>query len=134
MFDQFELRHTPALFVATAMTFGGLWTFFDPRGAMLEFGLPERVASAPTAATVMHLTNARTTSLGLCMYALYFRGRFAACDTVLAVLGAYAGLVDSWVVWREGNPRKALFRLVSSGLLSAAGVAGWTAGSSGAAY
>ncbi|KAK6851403.1 hypothetical protein PG995_012525 [Apiospora arundinis] len=128
MFEQFELRHVPALLAATAMTFGGLWTFFDPRGAMLEFGLPDRVASTPAAASVMHLTNARTTSLGLSMYALYFSGNFAGCDIVLSVLGAYAGLVDSWVVWREGNPRKAAFRLVSSGLLSAAGLAGWTAG------
>ncbi|KAK8127204.1 efflux pump antibiotic resistance protein [Apiospora sp. TS-2023a] len=106
MFKHFEPRHIPALFTATVMTFGGLWTFFDPHGSMLEFGLPERIARTPQAAAL------------------------PACDTILAILGAYAGLVDSWVVWREGNPRKAAFRLVSSGLLSAAGFAGLTSGGS----
>lgn len=95
---------------------------------MLEFGLPDRIASTPAAAAVMLINNARTTSFGICMYTLYFRRELVACDTILAVLGAYAGLVDSYVVWKEGNPRKAAFRLVSSGLLSAVGFAGWTAG------
>ncbi|KAK7753791.1 hypothetical protein SLS62_004156 [Diatrype stigma] len=103
------------------MTFGGMWSFLDARGAMLEFGLPERIAGTPAAAAVMHINNARTTVFGLCMYTFYFRRNLAACDTILAILGAYAGLVDSYVVWREGNPRKAAFRLVSSGLLSAVG-------------
>ncbi|KAI0112997.1 hypothetical protein F4814DRAFT_331420 [Daldinia grandis] len=128
MFEDFELRHIPALFTATVMTFGGMWSFFDGRAAMLEFGLPDRIASTPAANAVMHINNARTTSFGICMYTLYFRHELVACDTILAVLGAYAGLVDSYVVWKEGNPRKAAFRLVSSGLLSAVGFAGWTAG------
>lgn len=97
---------------------------------MLEFGLPERIASTPQAAAVMQINNARTTTVGMCMYALYFTRQVTACDTVLAILGAYAGLVDSWVVWRESNPHKAAFRLVSSGLLSAAGFAGLTSGRS----
>ncbi|KAI0835996.1 hypothetical protein F5Y06DRAFT_274969 [Hypoxylon sp. FL0890] len=128
MFEHFEMRHIPALFSATVMTFGGMWSYFDPRAAMLEFGLPDRIASTPAAAAVMHINNARTTVLGMCMYTLYFRHEFTACDTILAVLGAYAGVVDSYVVWKEGNPRKAAFRLVSSWMLSAAGFAGWTAG------
>ncbi|RYP18974.1 hypothetical protein DL765_003652 [Monosporascus sp. GIB2] len=99
MFEHFELRHIPALFTATVMTFGGMWSYFDARGAMLEFGLPDRIANTPAAAAVMHINNARTTVLGMCMYTLYFRRELVAC-----------------------------FRLVSSGLLSAVGFAGWTAG------
>ncbi|KAK8015237.1 hypothetical protein PG990_008533 [Apiospora arundinis] len=128
MFDDFELRHIPALFTATVMTFGGMWSYLDPRAAMLEFGFPDRIASAPAAAAIMHINNARTTVLGMCMYTLYFSRQRVACDTILAILGAYAGLVDSYVVWKEGNPRKAAFRLASSWLLSAVGFAGWTAG------
>ncbi|KAI1499303.1 hypothetical protein F5X99DRAFT_430799 [Biscogniauxia marginata] len=109
------------------MTFGGMWTYFDPRAAMLKFGLPDRIAST-SATAVMHINNGRTAVLGMCMYTFYFRRELAACDTILAILGAYAGLVDSYVVWKEGNPRMAAFRLVSSGLLSAVGFAGWTAG------
>ncbi|KAK6821997.1 hypothetical protein PG987_014822 [Apiospora arundinis] len=128
MFDDFELRHIPALFTATVMTFGGMWSYLDPRAAMMEFGFPDRIASAPAAAAIMHINNARTTVLGMCMYTLYFSRQRVACDTILAILGAYAGLVDSYVVWKEGNPRKAAFRLASSWLLSAVGFAGWTAG------
>lgn len=128
MFKHFELRHVPTLFAATMMTFGGMWSFFDPRAAMLAFGLPDRVAATLGAATVMHINNARTTVLGMCLYTLYFRRQLAACDVILAILGAYAGVVDSYVVWKEGNPRKAVFRLANSWLLSAAGFAGWTAG------
>ena len=127
MTEQFNLRHLPALLAATTMTFGGMWSYFDPRAAMLEFGLPDRIASTPAAAAVMHINNARTTVLGMCLYALYATRQRAACDTILAILGAYAGLVDSYVVWKEGNPSKAAFRLVSSWLISAAGFAGWTA-------
>ncbi|KAK8039524.1 hypothetical protein PG993_007935 [Apiospora rasikravindrae] len=126
MSEQFSPRHIPALIAASTMTFGGLWSYFDPRAAMLEFGLPDRIASTPGAAAVMHINNARTTVLGMCLFALYFTRQRAACDTVLAILGAYAGLVDSYVVWKEGNPRKAAFRLASSWLLAAAGFAGWT--------
>ncbi|KAK8133605.1 hypothetical protein PG984_005617 [Apiospora sp. TS-2023a] len=126
MSDNFNLRHIPALFTATVMTFGGMWSYFDARRAMLEFGFPERIANTPAAAAIMHVNNARTTVLGMCIYALYFTGQRAACDTILAILGAYAGLVDSYVVWKEGNPRKAAFRLVNSWLLSAVGFAGWT--------
>lgn len=128
MFEHFELRHVPTLFTATAMTFGGMWTYFDPRGAMLEFGLPDRIAATPAATAVMHINNARTTVLGMCLYTLYFRRQLAACDIILAILGAYAGVVDSYVVWKEGNPRKAAFRLTCSWLLSAVGFSGWTAG------
>lgn len=128
MLEHFEWRHVPVLFTATTTTFGGMWSFFDPRAAMLAFGLPDRIAATPAAAAIMHINNARTTVLGMCLYALYFRHQFAACDTILAILGAYAGVVDSYVVWREGNPRKAAFRLASSWLLSAVGFSGWTAG------
>ncbi|KAH8767363.1 hypothetical protein F5883DRAFT_73387 [Diaporthe sp. PMI_573] len=128
MFEHFELRHVPTLFTATVMTLGGMWSYFDPRAAMLEFGLPDRIAATPAAAAVMHINNARTTVLGMSLYALYFRNHLATCDVILAILGAYAGLVDSYVVWKEGNPRKAAFRLGSSWLLSAVGLAGWTAG------
>ncbi|KAI5919989.1 hypothetical protein F4810DRAFT_685134 [Camillea tinctor] len=81
MFEHFELRHVPALFVATVMTFGGMWSYFDVRAAMLEFGLPDRIASTPAAAAVMHINNARTIVLGMCMYTLYFYRELAACDT-----------------------------------------------------
>ncbi|KAI3390485.1 hypothetical protein diail_9513 [Diaporthe ilicicola] len=94
---------------------------------MLEFGFPARIADAPAAAPVMVVGQARTTAIGLLVFLFYFRSQWNLIDTVMAVTGAYAGLVDSYVVWKEGNPRQAVFRLLSSGFLSAWGYAGWTA-------
>ncbi|KAI1761493.1 hypothetical protein GGR53DRAFT_23833 [Hypoxylon sp. FL1150] len=128
MFSHFTPRHIPALFVATAMTFGGMWPLLDARAAMLEFGMPPRVAEAPAARPVFVVGNARTTVLGALVFIFYARGRLDAVDTILAVTGAYAGLVDSWVVWREGKSKNALFRLVSSWAVSAIGLVGFTAG------
>ncbi|KAI0415870.1 hypothetical protein F5X98DRAFT_345143 [Xylaria grammica] len=127
MFWHFEFGHIPALIAGSTMAFGGLWPMFDARGAMLEFGFPARVADTPAAAPVFVVGNARTTCLGFLMLLFYSRRQFAVVDTCLAVVGAYAGAVDSYVVWKEGNPRMALFRLVSSGFLSAWGYLGWTA-------
>jgi hypothetical protein len=45
MFANFALRHVPPLLVATALTFGGLMPFFNAEDAILEFGLPKRIAS-----------------------------------------------------------------------------------------
>ena len=128
MFEHFELRHIPALFAASTMAFGGLWPMFDARGAILEFGLPARIADTPATAPVMVVGNVRTTIIGLLMLIFYSRGQYEVVDTFMAVTGAYAGLIDSYVVWKEGNPGKAAARLVSSGLIAAWGFAGWTAG------
>ena len=108
------------------MTFGGLWPLFNAPGAMLEFGFPTQVADAPAAAPVMVIGQARTTIIGLLVFILYSRNQLDMIDTLMAVTGAYAGLVDSYVVWKQGNPRMASFRLVSSGLIATWGFAGWT--------
>jgi hypothetical protein len=127
MFDHFTLRHIPALIAGSTMAFGGLWPLWDARGAMLEFGFPARIADVPQAAPVMAVGNARTSALGFAMLLLYSRNQFDAVDTILAVIGFWAGAVDCYVVYKEGQPRQAIFRLVSSWLLAAAGYAGWTA-------
>ncbi|KAI0476888.1 hypothetical protein F4859DRAFT_66742 [Xylaria cf. heliscus] len=127
MFEHFTLRHIPALIAGSTMAFGGLWPLFNARGAMLEFGLPARIADTSAAAPVMVINSARTTIIGALILLFYSRGQFEIVDTIVAVTGAYAGLVDSYVVWKEGSPRQAIFRLVSSGLISASGLAGWTA-------
>jgi hypothetical protein len=128
MFSHFQLR-LPALIVATTTTFGGMWPLlFSARGAMLEFGLPERIASTAAAAPVFVVGNARTTVIGLLTFLFYSRRRLDVVDTIMAVTGFYCGLVDSYVVWSEGNAGYAVFRLVSSGLISTWGVMGMTAG------
>ncbi|KAH8160433.1 hypothetical protein CIB48_g7830 [Xylaria polymorpha] len=95
---------------------------------MLDFGLPPRIANTPAVAPGFKAGNARTTVIGFLTFFFYFRNQLEVVDTILAITGAYCGLVDSYVVWKEGNPRFAAFRLVSSGLLSACGLWGLTAG------
>ncbi|KAI3337487.1 hypothetical protein HD806DRAFT_41940 [Xylariaceae sp. AK1471] len=129
MFSHFRLRHIPALLIASTTTFGGMWPLlFSARSAMLEFGLPERIANTAVAAPVFVVGNARTTVIGLLTFLFYSRRQLDVVDTIMAVTGLYCGLVDSYVVWREGNPSYAVFRLISSGLISAWGVMGMTAG------
>lgn len=94
---------------------------------MLEFGFPARIADTPAAAPVMVIGQARTTCIGLLVFLFYSRNQLDVIDQVMAVTGAYAGLVDSYVVWKEGAPRKVIFRLVSSWLIAAWGFSGLTA-------
>lgn len=101
---------------------------FDAKSAMTEFGLPASIARAPAAGPLMVIGQVRGTIIGLLVFLFYSRNQLELVDTVMAATGAYAGLVDSYVVWKEGNPRHALFRFISSGLISAWGYAGWTAG------
>ncbi|KAL6887993.1 hypothetical protein GGI43DRAFT_229637 [Trichoderma evansii] len=128
MFEHFALRHIVPLFVASATTFGGLWPFWAPRDAMLEFGLPARIADSPTAQPVMVLSSARTTALGLLMFIFYQQGKFADVDTVMSVMGAYLGLADGYVCWKEGMPDKAVFRCVSGMVIAGCGMVGLTEG------
>ncbi|KAH0489341.1 hypothetical protein TgHK011_009774 [Trichoderma gracile] len=128
MFEHFTPRHVIPLLVASATTFGGLWPFWSPKNAMLEFGLPERIAASPAAHPVMVLCSARTTALGMLMFVFYRQEKFAAVDTVMAVMGAYLGLVDGYVCWKEEMPGKAVFRCVSGMMIAAWGLAGLTEG------
>lgn len=108
------------------MTFGGLWPIFNAPRAMREFGFPAKTADAPAAAPVMTSFGSRTTIIGVLVFLLYSRNQLDLVDQVMAVTGAWAGLVDCCVLWKEGKPRKGMFRLVSSWLISAWGFAGLT--------
>lgn len=127
MFAHFALRHIPPLLVATALTFGGLIPFFNAEYAILEFGLPKRIAISKPAQSIMIVSSARITAIGLALFTFYFQEKFAAVDTMLAILG-YVGLVDGYVCWLENVPEKAVFRTVSGALIAAWGWFGITAG------
>ena len=61
----------------------------------------------------MVIGQARTACIGLLVFLFYSRNQLDLIDLVMAVTGTYAGLVDGYVVWKEGNPRKATFRLIT---------------------
>jgi len=123
------LRHIPPLFVSAALTFGGLFPFFDGPGAIREFGLPESVATSRAATSVMILSSGRGTAIGLALFAFYFQRKYAAFDTVMTSL-FYVGLVDGYVCWLEGVSGRGLFRFASGVLIGGWGLLGLTSSSS----
>lgn len=123
----FVPRHIPALFIATTTTFGGLIPFFNAERAMLEFGLPPRIASSQPAQAVMITSSTRITAIGLLLYTFYFQNKLEAVDIVLISLG-YIGLSDAYVCWREGVPMRGLVRGGSGLAFAVWGWFGMTAG------
>lgn len=129
MLQHFALRHIPALFVATTSTISSIWAMVNTQSALHEFGFPPTIATSAAAAPVIIVGQARLSVIGLALFVFYARGQLEVVDTILAILGFYAGLVDSWTVWRTGSPPSwALFRLVSSWMVGVWGVVGGTAG------
>lgn len=70
---------------------------------MHELGFPARIADAPTATPVKVVGQACGTNIGLLTFVFYSRSHLDLVDLVMAMTGIYCGLVDSYVVWREGN-------------------------------
>ena len=128
MSPAFSLRHIPALFAATLNIAGGATTLLNPRQAVTGFGFPPRVADSAGAAGLASIFGARATTLGVLILIFYARGQLAAVDTILAVLGVWSGIVDGYAVWAEGNPAKALLRLLGSWAVGACGLARLTQG------
>ena len=131
MFEDFRLRHIPALFTATAQFFGGMWALFGQNGArnaMIEYGLPPRIAEAPETWPVMTGISGRTTVTGLLMFVFYFRRRYDVLDTFMAVMGVYLAVLDPCVLWGLASKGWCIFRGVSTFAIGLMGYYGVTAG------
>ncbi|KAI1390611.1 uncharacterized protein F4822DRAFT_393710 [Hypoxylon trugodes] len=127
MLGHFTLRHIPPLFVACSATFGGLWPLFNAKAAMLEFGFPTHIANSPPTYPVMITQSIRTSALGLIMLTFYSQQKLAEVDTVMAIMGTYLGVADSYALWADSRG-KAVFQLISGLLIGAWGLAGLTKG------
>ncbi|KAL4810665.1 hypothetical protein BDV18DRAFT_155277 [Aspergillus unguis] len=126
MLPHFTLSHIPPLFVATSTMLGGLLPFFNAEKAILDFGLPPRIAASKPAQSIMILKCGRITALGMILWTFYAQGKLVEFDTVMTILGVYVGLVDGYVCWKEGVPGKAVFRAVSGLVIGAWGGYGLT--------
>jgi hypothetical protein len=126
--SSFTLRHIPVLLIATSTTFGGAAALPYPVWAIRAFGFPERIVQAPIAHSSFTLSSMRTSCMGLMLYTFMWRGQYEVVDTMLTIMGFYLGVVDAWLCWREGVPRKAVFRLVSSFCVGLWGAVGMTKG------
>ncbi|KAF7508629.1 hypothetical protein GJ744_009021 [Endocarpon pusillum] len=107
MFTNLTLRQVPPFFVATALTFGELMPFFNAEYAILEFGLPERIAIFKAAQSIMIISSASITAIGVSIFTFCLQEKFAAVDTILAILG-YVGSVDGYVCGLEDVPSNAV--------------------------
>ncbi|KAI1502161.1 hypothetical protein F5X99DRAFT_380101 [Biscogniauxia marginata] len=95
MFEQFSPQDIPPLIVASGTCLTGLWSVWNARGSIVAFGFPPRVADTPATHPVMVCCQVRTTILGMIIFAFYSRRKFDEIDTVMAIMGTYAGIMDS---------------------------------------
>ncbi|KAL2794939.1 hypothetical protein BJX66DRAFT_337358 [Aspergillus keveii] len=126
MFEHFTPAHLPMLFIATTQALGGLIPIPFPTRAILDFGLPARIADSPPAHPVMVIGGARTTTIGLILWTFYAQGKLVEFDTVLGIFGSWVGLVDGLVCWNEGKRGKGVFRALSGAVVAFWGVKGLT--------
>lgn len=108
-------RHIPALFSATTTTVGGMMSIFYTRSTMLSFGLPAHIANTDATWPVWVIAQAHTTVMGLLLFIFYFRGQLDVVDIVLGVSSAYAALIDSYIIYSEGEVAHAVIRLLLTG-------------------
>lgn len=128
MFAHFQPRHIPALYVGFAMTFGGLWPFFNASSSLSAFGFPPHISGSSTAWPVVEAYGTRTSLIGILVYTFYFQQKYVEVDTVVALVGFYAGILDAYVVAKQGKPRYALFRMIASFAIGTWGFYGLTEG------
>ena len=117
-----SLRHLPGLFIASTQTFGGLVPLFSApwaEWAITAYGLPHIATSQP-AQTMMIVSSARMTALGLAIFAFHFQGRYEAVDTMMVTLG-WVGLIDGYVSWMEGVKGRVAFRWIAGAVIAAMG-------------
>lgn len=123
----FQYTHLPTLFVATALTIGGMWPLYNPQSAIREMGFPARIHTSKEAQAIMTLGMGRTTCIGLALWTFYLQGKLEEVDTILVLLGGWVGAIDAWVCWKEGVPGKSVFRGTSGAAIALWGWSGMTA-------
>lgn len=99
---------------------------FHTRTTMLSFGLPAHIADVPGTWPVWVIAQAHTSIMGILIFIFYFRRQLDIVDIILGVSSGYAALVDSYVIWSQGEAAKAALRVGVTGLFCAWGLAGMT--------
>ncbi|KAH6652414.1 hypothetical protein BKA67DRAFT_661156 [Truncatella angustata] len=130
MFEDFSVRHLPALYVGFAFTFGGIWPLFSAPSSLRAFGFPARIRNSPAAWPVMGIYGSRTSIIGILIYTFYFQHKYTELDTILTIIGTYAGFVDTYIITKatEGSIVHSFYRLIPSLALGAYGYYGLTSG------
>ena len=124
----FSLRHIPALFQATAFVVGGALPYFNPRQAILAFGLPEQIASSPPAQLYSTVDGSRVITLGVLLWLFYLQGNLAAVDTILICIGSILGGLTGWINYKDGSMNMAIAHAVAGVFYTGWGWFGMTEG------
>ena len=122
----FSLYHIPAFITSLTSMSGSPWSLLSPSSSLSEFGFLPAISNSRAAQPVMVVAQTRGAILGVLTAIFYLRGQYADVDLIMAIYGGYSGVVDGWVMYKEGRPGKGLFRLVASWCIMAAGLGGWT--------
>lgn len=69
------------------MTFGALWLFFNADSIILDVSLPQRIAISKATQSVMIVSLAQLTAMGLALLTFYPQGKLETVDTILAIYG-----------------------------------------------
>lgn len=125
----FSWRHVPAIVMAAGNGLGGLMPYWDPVQAIRTYGFPEPIATDRKAQTTFRLYSSRATMYGAALWIFYLRGQLKAVDTLLA-LSLYAGAVDAYLCWSQGETGKAWFRGLFGVFYGAWGLLNLTSGES----
>lgn len=98
------LRHLPPLFIGFSVTIACSISYFDIAAGIRAYGLPERIASSPSALSPSLLYVNRMQTVGMMILAFYYaKGEYAAVDTVMSFVGVHA-IADVYVCRKEGVP------------------------------
>lgn len=126
----FSLRHLPPLFIGFSVTIACGISYFDIPAGIRAYGLPERIASSPSAVSPWLLYVNRMQTVGMMILVFYAKGEYAAVDTVMAFVGVHA-IADVYVCLKEGVPNAAIARGLMGATVSAWGLVGMTSVSPG---
>ena len=74
--------------------------FFNAEAEISEFGHPQRIGISKPAQSVMIVSSARISAIGMALFTYHFQEKLEVVDTILFILG-FVGLVDGYVCWRE---------------------------------
>jgi hypothetical protein len=121
------LNHILPVLLSTTIALSCIPAYFSPTYAIRLYGLPDRIATSPAAASPWILYSSRIQGVAMMMLVFYARGDYAAVDTVMSFIGFF-GVVDVWVCLKEGVPKRAVERGVMSAVVGGYGLFGMTAG------
>lgn len=125
----FQLKHIWPLFVGIVPGVLGItYPVLNVRAAVIEYGFPARIADSKEVQAVWITQSIRTSALSVLMLVFYSQGKLAEIDTIFTIMGPWLGMVDGYMILKEGgNKRMGWFKFAVGVFMTAWGWSGFTA-------